>query len=156
MCCFSRFQRLFTVDKERLSKFFCYWLTNVYVYFIIFTVRHHTVKNQNVISSGSWRELGNILDMQQPVCVNKLFFRRNDYWKHFGDKNETCQFMLYLTNCRKIYWVSMCITKTNIDSWVLLAPMLVWHQTSNWNSQHYKFLTFLVVAWKSSFVVCVY
>jgi len=33
MSCFFRFQWLFTVDKERLRKFFCYWLTNVYVYY---------------------------------------------------------------------------------------------------------------------------
>jgi len=33
------------------------------------------------------------------LCVNKLFFRWNGYWKHFGYKtvkNRTCQFMLFL------------------------------------------------------------
>jgi len=93
--------------------------------FIIFTVHHCIVKNQNVNLCGLWQELGNVLDMQQPVPVNKLFFWWNGYWKHFADKTvktQTCQFMLYLTKCHRIYRVSVCIAKTSTDSWVLLVP----------------------------------
>jgi len=38
----------------------------------------------------------------------QIVLRRNGCWKHFSDKtvkSQTCQFMLYFWQCRKIYWV---------------------------------------------------
>jgi len=55
--------------------------------------------------------------------------------------------MQYLTKCDKIYGVS--VWPIFIHEF-FLHPMLALHQTSDWNSQHRKFLTFFLPAWKSS------
>jgi len=76
--------------------------------FIIFTVHHHTVKNQKC-------QIYVVHDGKQPMSVNKLFFWQNGYWKHFSDKtvnNQTCDFMLYLTNCCEII-LSKCVYFTS-------------------------------------------
>ena len=66
------------------------------------------------------------------LCLLETFRRQSSQ-----EPNLSIYAVFDLTKCRKIYWVSVCITKTNIDSWVLLVP-----QTSDRNSQHCKFVTF--------------
>jgi len=112
---FFRFQWSFTVDPKVIKH------TNFWLLIVHFGDRR--VKNRKCqltwfmmgVRKHSWHAT--------TVCVNKMFFAWNCYWKRFVDrtvKNQTCQ-LCYIWQCHKIYWVSMCIAKTNIDLWVVRA-----------------------------------
>ena len=77
------------------------------------------------------------------LCVNRLYFGWNSYWKHFLNKSqEPC-----LSTDAIFDEVSQKIlskrAKTNIDSWVLLAPQCLNFRR---NPQHCKILTWFLHA----------
>jgi len=92
--------------QKRLRSIFGYWLSG----FIIFTVRHHTVKNQKC--QLMWFVTGARKYSWHATTHMCQHIWRNGYWKHFGDKtvkNQTCQFMPYLTKCPNMYILSVCV-----------------------------------------------
>ena len=115
-----------------------YWLSM----FTVFTVRQHAVKNKKC-------QLVWFMTGVRLTCNNLYVLLMNGYWKYFGHKtvkNQTCQFMPHLTRCRKIHWVNVWLPVYNKNQYWFMScsctPVLGLHQTSDWNSQHCKLLTF--------------
>ena len=106
---------------------------------------------------GLWWGFINIWDMQQPyVSTNRLFGSMDaanilatelSITKHVNLSCIWRSFMKYIEwTCVKKnqHWFRSCSC----------TAMLVLHQTLDRNSQHCKFLSFLVLAWKSSIINC--
>jgi len=102
ICCFfSDSSGHLQWTQKRWSNIFGYWLSM----FISFIVRHHTVKNQKCLliwfTTGvrkySWHATTRMF--QQIVLLMK---RLLEVFRWQTVKNQTCQFMLYLTKCRNL------------------------------------------------------
>ena len=118
MFCFVKFQRSCT--QERLSNIVGYWPSMLTIF-----------------------KLGSI-DMQQPLCINKLFLRFNGCCKlHFGDRTVNNQTTIFLSCIwKKASWTILSDVCSKYQHWFRSSctAMLVLHQThqtSDLNSQHF-------------------
>jgi len=96
MCCIF-FQMLMVIYSGPKSDYVSFLSLAVHVYHFHSSPPHSQSRTKHVNLRGSWQELGNVLYVQQHLCVNKLSFWRNGYWKNFSDVKAvepTCQYYL--------------------------------------------------------------